>query len=253
MKVNMVVTALNVSILIFFMIVGSIKIKPSNWVSVNNSFAPYGVGSIFKAAGSIFFSYLGFDTVSSLAEEVKKPKRDLPLGIIGSLLTTATLYIGVSIVLTGMVDFRVLNYTGPLSQALDDNNLDWAAKIVAIGAVLALSATTLTGLVGQPRIFYRMAKDGLLFPFFADVNKRTGVPIFGTILTGIVTALIAFFTPEDTLADAISIGTLSAFSVVDAGVIVLRYRSKQHPNRAALLTLIFSILIMIASFFLCLS
>jgi len=93
-----------------------------------------------------------------------------------------------------------------------------------------------------------MAKDGLLFPFFADVNKRTGAPIFGTLLTGVVTALIAFFTPEDTLADAISIGTLSAFSVVDAGVIILRYRSKQHPHRATILTVLFSLLIMMASF-----
>jgi APA family basic amino acid/polyamine antiporter len=245
LQVNLALTALNVAILVFFLIAGSLQFKADNLTVLNGSFAPFGVGPVFAAAGMVFFAYLGFDMVSSLAEEVSNPQRDLPLGIIGSLGISGGLYIAVAVVLCGMLPFTVLSQSAPLTQAFIFHDMSWSAKTVAVAAVIGLGATTLTGLMGQPRIFYRMAKDGLLFPFFAGPGGT--IPPIGAIVTGIVTGAIALLIPEDLLADAISIGTLTAFSFVDAAVVVVRTRSAAHPYRSSVLMLIYSLLIFAAS------
>ena len=159
---NVIMTILNLFVLIFFAAVGATQITPSNWVSVNNSFVPYGAASLFSGAGTIFFSYLGFDMVSSLAEETKNPQKNLPRGIIGSLVVAASVYFSVSFVATGMVDFVELtpNRTdAPLATAFYSVGLDWAAKVVSFGSLFGLTTATFSGLLGQPRIFYVMARD----------------------------------------------------------------------------------------------
>jgi len=150
------------------------------------------------------------------------------------------------LVLCGMVPFTFLT-DAPLTQAFAFHNQGWQAKLVAIAAVVGLGATCVTGLLGQPRIFYRMAKNGLIFSFFAGVGET--IPAIGVIVTGVVTGLIAFFIPEDVLADAISIGTLTAFSMVDAGIVVLRTRTASRPYRSAALVLLYTLVVFFASLF----
>ena len=157
---NVIMTILNVFILLFFVGVGACRVDPSNWLTLNNSFVPYGPASLFQGAGTMFFAYLGFDMVSSLAEETKKPQKNLPRGIIGSLAIAASIYVAVSLVATGMVPFLdLVDAQAPLAQALEETNLEWAAKIVNFGSLFGLTTATFTGLLGQPRIFYTMARD----------------------------------------------------------------------------------------------
>lgn len=157
---NVVYTILNIGVLMFFVGVGACRLEPHNWVSENNSFFPHGAGSVFQAAGTVFFSYLGFDMVSSLAEETKNPQKNIPRGIIGSLGIAAFVYVAVTFVATGMVTSPDLaNSSAPLIYALESQGLDWAAKVVSFGSLFGLTTATFTCLLGQPRIFYTMARD----------------------------------------------------------------------------------------------
>lgn len=230
-RVNAVITAANLLVLLFVVIAGAFLVEPGNWTAMNDSFVPYGGFSVVKAAGTVFFSYLGFDMVSSLAEEVRNPQRTMPAGIIGSLGIASTVYVGVCLVVTGMVPFTLLaNNNAPLSFAFQQRGMPWASYIVAAGSLLGLTSAAFTCLLGQPRIFYRMAADGLLFPMFGQLNSAF-VPVAGTLVTGVITAVIAFFVSLDALADAISVGTLCAFTIVDAGIILLRYRTPASSQR----------------------
>ena len=157
---NVIITILNIFILLFFIGVGACRVDPTNWVVENNSFVPYGATSVFAGAGTMFFSYLGFDMVSSLAEETKNPQKNLPRGIIGSLAAAGLIYVAVSLVATGMVPFlNIKSANAPLVVALEQTNLAWAAKVVSAGSLLGLTTATFTCLLGQPRIFYTMARD----------------------------------------------------------------------------------------------
>lgn len=159
-RLNVIVTVANVTVLSFVAIYGAFKVDPSNWTVVNDSFVPYGVGSIMHGAGTVFFSYLGFDMVSSLAEEVKSPQRDMPLGIIGSLTVSGLIYVVVSLVVTGMVPFTALaDADAPLTYAFSAVGAGWANYIISFGSMFGLTTATFTCLLGQPRIFYRMAMD----------------------------------------------------------------------------------------------
>jgi len=171
---------------------------------------------------------------------VKKPGRDLPIGIVGTLIIASTLYVAVSLVVTGMIKYTDLDKDAPLSQAFFTAGLPWAGFIVAAGSVTTMTATTLVSLIGQPRIFYQMAKDGLLWQIFATTNK-SGIPIWGTIITGIMSGLIAFSLDLDKLANMISIGTLLAFIVVCGGVVVLRGKDPERPTKLPLLLVLFFI------------
>lgn len=157
---NVVMTILNFFVLLFFVCVGATRVQPHLWTE-NNGYVPYGASSIFVAAGKLFFAYLGFDMVSSLAEETKNPQRNIPLGIIGSLIVASTMYIAVSLVATGMVPFlNLANSDGaPLAVAMVETGIPWAAKVITTGSLLGLTTTTFTCLLGQPRIFYTMARD----------------------------------------------------------------------------------------------
>jgi amino acid transporter len=242
-KVNVVITAINVLVLVFVVACGAAYVRPENWVSVHHSFVPYGAGSVFAGAGTIFFSFLGFDMVSSLAEEVRDPQRNMPLGIIGSLSIATVIYVSVSLVATGMVPFLQLgNAAAPLAFAFQRVGLVWASWVVSVGSLFGLTAATFTCLFGQPRIFYRMATDGLLFPLFAQVDAR-GVPRTGTLITGVLTATIAVFFSLGALADAISVGTLCAFTIVDAGVVFMRFVTPVTHARLLVLLAAFIVLL----------
>eukprot|EP00026_Physarum_polycephalum_P006320 Phypoly_transcript_06362.p1 GENE.Phypoly_transcript_06362~~Phypoly_transcript_06362.p1 ORF type:complete len:570 (+),score=72.50 Phypoly_transcript_06362:83-1792(+) len=222
-KFNLVVTIMNVTTITFVIVLGAFHVKIDNW----SNFFPFGVQGAFAGAGIVFFSYIGFDSVTTLAGEVARPGRDLPLGIVGTLSIATVLYVGISLVLTGMVNYKEINAVSPLSSAFDQIGLRWAAIVVSFGGVTALVAGVLCSLLGQPRIYYQMALDGLLPPKFAQVNNRQ-VPVFGTLITAATAGLLAVSFDLAALTAMISIGTLLAFTVVCAGIIVTRCR---HPDK----------------------
>ena len=213
-------------ILAFFVAVGCFYVKPANW----HPFAPHGWLGIQAGAAVIFFAYIGFDAVSTAAEECRNPKRDLPIGILGSLAVCTLVYVLVAVVLTGMVPWDRLNTAEPLSVAMRVANKNWAAGLVAFGSVVAHTAVLLVFQLGQPRIFFSMARDGLLPGGFAKVHPRFGTPHVTTIWTGVFVAAAASFASLEEMADLCNIGTLSAFVLVCVGVMVLRVREPLRPR-----------------------
>jgi basic amino acid/polyamine antiporter, APA family len=224
--VNQIIVAVKLAIVAFFIIVGAGHINPANW----HPFAPFGTAGIFGGAAIIFFAYIGFDMVSTSAEECRNPKKDLPIGILGSLVLCTLLYIAVTAVLTGMVTYKQLNVASPVSFAMISVGLNWAAAIISIGAIAGLTTVLLALLYGQSRIFFAMSRDGLLPPIFSKVHPKTRTPWISSMIIGIVVMLIAGLTPIDTLAKLVNIGTLAAFVLVSIGVIVLR-RSQPQLKR----------------------
>ncbi|CAI5703088.1 unnamed protein product [Peronospora effusa] len=219
-KFNAFVTLLNISVLLFVVVYGSTEVDTTYW----EPFMPAGFHGVMTGAGVVFFAYLGFDMVACLAEEVHDPQRTLPKGIIGSLLISMTIYVGVSLVVTGMAPVNILGDEVPLVNAFMFHDVPWAGRIVSFGSIFGLTTAAFTCLMGQPRIFYQMAKDGLLPSRFASLHRRTHVPVASTILTGTIVAIIAFVFELDFLANVISCGTLQVFTFVNAGVLLLRMR-----------------------------
>ena len=224
-RVNQIVVATKLLVVAFFIIAGVGHVNPANW----HPFFPFGIGGVFTGASIIFFAYIGFDMVSTSAEEAVNPKRDLPRAILGSLAICTVLYIIVSAVLTGMVPFAELNVASPVSFALQRVGMNWAAAIIAVGAIAGLTTVLLALLYGQSRIFFAMSRDGLLPPLFRAIHPTFRTPWFSSALTGIVVALVAGLTPIDVVAELTNIGTLAAFILVSLGVILLRRR---EPNLA---------------------
>ena len=222
-RLNVVMTACNLVLILFIVVAGASAVNRDNW----HPFAPHGMQGIAAGAGFVFFSYVGFDTVCTLAEELENPQRDLPRAILGSLGIVTALYVVVCLVLTGMEPIEQMDIKSPLATAFSDAGMGWAGTVVALGTTTTLASTTLCSLFGQPRIFYRMAKDGLLMKRFASVHPKTQVPVFGTLVSSAVASVLAFFLDIDALSDMVSIGTLMAFCVVCLGILVLRY-----PNQA---------------------
>lgn len=220
-KFNLAMTITNTSLILFIVVVGSFKISPSNW----SPFFPYGASGVLEGAGRVFFSYIGFDSVTTLAGEVKKPARDLPVGIVATLFVVTILYVLFTLVLTGMQPYDQINPNTPAVSVFQAVGLDWVADIVAIGVTTTLTANVFTTLMAQPRVFYQMARDGLLYEVFGQIDERS-TPIVGTILSGFCAALFCAVLSLGDLTSMISIGTLMAFTVVSGGVLVLRY---QHP------------------------
>lgn len=226
-RFNAVMVGIKLLILGFFIIVGLFYVKPENWTP----FAPNGWAGIHAGAAIVFFAYIGFDAVSTAAEETVNPEKNLPIGIIGSLIICTIIYILVAAVLTGMIPlsaFTQSNKAEPLTVAMNYHNLGWVAGIISFGSIVAHTAVLLVFQLGQPRIFFSMARDGLLPESFAKVHKRFRTPYVTTILTGLVVAFFAAFTNIDEMVDLTNIGTLFAFILVCLGVIVLRVRD---PNR----------------------
>jgi APA family basic amino acid/polyamine antiporter len=241
-KVNNVIVAIKASVIIaFILIVGWFVIEHLDTLKANwDPFIPeatgkegeFGWGGIFRAASIVFFAYIGFEAVSTAGQEAKDPKRDMPFGIIGSLLICTILYILVSIVMTLMVNYKMLNVPDPVAVAVDAMGPAWGwfAKTIKIGAIIGLTSVILVLMYGQTRIFYTMARDGLLPKVFAKVHPKFQTPWVNTILVGLLTASSAAFFDINTLGDMTSVGTLAAFGIVCLSVIWLRTTHPEIPR-----------------------
>eukprot|EP00249_Psilotum_nudum_P019953 c27493_g1_i1 orf=508-2535(-) len=223
--VQMVITSANVFALLFVIFAGTVIGFETSWFGYKQSqgFLPFGVNGMLSGAATVFFAYIGFDTVASTAEEVKHPQRDLPLGIGGSLLICGSLYMLVSAVIVGIIPYYEMDINTPIATAFAKYGIAWIMYIVAIGGVAALSSTLLGSLLPQPRILMAMARDGLLPSFFLKISNLTAVPINGTLVTGVLASLMAFALDVDQLSGMVSVGTLLAFMVVGVSLLILRY------------------------------
>jgi len=229
---NSLMVLLKIGIILFFVAVGAVFLKPENFTA-HGGFAPNGFAGISSAAAIIFFSYIGFDAVSTAAEEAKDPKRDMPFGIIMSLAICTILFILAAVAMIGMAPWRTLGTAEPMITALQQTGghaklVSVARFIVSFGAVVAMTSVLLVFQMGQPRIFFSMARDGLLPPWAAKVHPRFQTPHVTTILTGIFVAVFAAFANIDEVVNLTNIGTLFAFVIVSAGVLILHYK---EPNR----------------------
>ncbi|KAJ7567084.1 hypothetical protein O6H91_02G131700 [Diphasiastrum complanatum] len=223
--VQSVMTLLNLSVLVFVIVTGVYVGYKTGWEGYKQpgGFLPFGINGMLGGAATVFFSYIGFDTVASTAEEVKRPQRDLPFGIGLSLFICSSLYMAVSAVIVGIVPYQSMDPDTPMSSAFADNHLQWAMYIVAAGAVAALSTTLLGSLLPQPRILMAMSRDGLLPPLFSILNPATSIPIYSTVATGAAAAMLAFTMDVNQLSGMVSVGTLFAFTIVGIAVLIVRY------------------------------
>jgi APA family basic amino acid/polyamine antiporter len=225
-RANAIIVALKLLLVAAFVGVGAFFVEPANWTP----FAPNGWRGIWTGASLAFFSYIGFDAVSTAAEETRNPQRDVPRGMIGSLVVCAVLYVAVALVMTGLVPAAELGTGDPLSHALRRAGLETLSTVMALGAVFAVTAVLLVFQLGQPRIFMAMARDGLLPATFGRIHPRFRTPARSTVFTGIFVALGPTFLTPDQALELTSIGTLFAFVVVAVGVIALRIREPDRPR-----------------------
>jgi APA family basic amino acid/polyamine antiporter len=241
-KVNNAIVAVKLTVIIaFILIVGWYVIQHLDTLKANwDPFIPaptgeegkFGWDGIFRAASIVFFAYIGFEAVSTAGQEAKNPKKDLPFGIIGSLAICTILYILVSIVMTLVVNYKMLNVPDPVAVAVDALGPDWAlfAKIIKIGAIVGLTSVVLVLMYGQTRIFYTMARDGLMPGVFAKVHPKFRTPWVNTLAVGLITAVAAAFFDINFLGDATSVGTLAAFAIVCISVMYLRKTNPDLPR-----------------------
>src|ERR1700690_1675906 len=228
---NSTIVIIKVAVVLFVILLGMKYIQVGNWGHDWSSFAPMGFGGIGAGAAYIFFAYIGFDAVSTTAQEAKNPQRDLPIGIIASLIVCTILYILVSAVLTGMVPWREINIEAPLAVAFLDRGLTKASYLITIGALAGLTSVMLVMLLGQTRVLYSMANDGLLpRKFFAAIHPRFRTPYKNTILVGLLAAIVGSVTPIDDIGKMVNIGTLLAFVIVCIAVLVLRRTNPDQPR-----------------------
>jgi len=230
-RFNATIVVIKVSVVLFVIGLGIAYVNRGNWGADWSSFAPYGLSGIGAGAAYIFFAYIGFDAVSTTAQEAKNPQRDLPIGIIASLVICTVLYISVAAVLTGMVPWREVNIEAPIARAFLDRGLTTASHIITLGALAGLTSVMLVMLLGQTRVLYSMANDGLLpKKFFADVHPKFRTPWKNTILVGLLAAMVGSTTPIDDIGRMVNIGTLLAFVIVSIAVLVLRRTNPGQPR-----------------------
>ncbi len=229
---NNVIVAIKLIVILSFIAIGVSYINADNW----QPFVPpalaegqFGWSGVLRGAGVIFFAYIGFDAVSTAAQEARNAQRDMPIGILGSLAICTILYIAVALVLTGIIKYTYLNVPDPMAVAIDSlgRSVGWLRPVIKVGAIAGLSSVILVMMLGQPRIFYTMSKDGLLPPVFSAVHHRFRTPWLATILTGSLATLMAGLFPIGLLGELVSIGTLLAFAIVSIGVFVLRFTNPE--------------------------
>ncbi|AJG17734.1 amino acid permease [Cupriavidus basilensis] len=226
-RLNNVMVAVKIAVVLLFIGVGVWHVKPANW----HPFAPFGLDGVFNAAALVFFAFIGFDAVTSAAEEVRNPRRDLPIGIIGSLAVCTVLYVTVAAIMTGIVPFaKFAGIDHPVSLALQYAGENWVAGFVDLGAILGMTTVILVMTFGQTRIIFAMSRDGLLPERLSTVHPVHATPFFATWTVGIVFAFIAAFVPLNVLAELINIGTLSAFTLISVAVLVLRKTRPDLPR-----------------------
>ncbi len=225
-RANNAMVILKLLVLALFVGVGIFYIEPKNW----QPFAPNGWPGIHQGAAIVFFAYIGFDAVSTAAEETKDPQRSMPIGILGSLGICTVIYAVVGLIATGIVPYQELKGSDPLARAFEVRGVAWMHFILAAGAVVSMTAVLLVFQLGQPRIFFSMSRDGLLPPWFRSVHAKYRTPHVTTILTGVVVALGASLLDDDETYDLTNIGTLFAFLVVCLGVLALRIKEPDRPR-----------------------
>lgn len=220
-----VMVIIKLAVIFFVIVLGSVYVNPGNW----SPFTPEGFGGIMKGVSAVFFAYIGFDAISTTAEECKNPQRDLPKGMINSLIICTVVYVLLALVLTGMVNYKSLNVGDPLAMVFDAKGLKFISGVVAVSAIIATASVLLVFQLGQPRIWMSMSRDGLLPKIFSRIHPRHGTPSFSTILTGIVVAVPALFLNLGEVLSLTSIGTLFAFVLVCGGVLALE-QQKDRPE-----------------------
>ena len=223
---NNIMVTIKLLVLGLFIVAGLTRIHPANY----HPFAPNGFRGIHQGAAIVFFAYIGFDAISTAAEETKNPQRNLPIGILGGLAICTVIYMIVGVVLTGMARYSDLGVADPLAKALNTAGFTTVGWIVALGAIVSMSAVLLVFQYGQPRIFFAMARDGLLPPWAAKIHPKFRVPHITTVITGVFVALWALIGDAGETYDLTNIGTLLAFALVSVGVLVLRYTDRERPR-----------------------
>src|SRR5581483_3380626 len=225
-RLNTALVVAKLLIIVFFLAIGAAYIQPANWVP----FAPNGFKGVSAAAAIIFFAYIGFDAVSTAAEETRNPQRDMPIGILASLVICTVLYVAVAAVLTGMAKWNTLDNGEPLAAVFSSLGMKWTASVIALGAVIATTSALVPYQAGQPRIFFSMGRDGLLPGWAARVHPRFRTPHVTTLITGVVVALCSSVANINELVELTNIGTLFAFVLVAAGIIILRRTDPDRPR-----------------------
>jgi APA family basic amino acid/polyamine antiporter len=232
---NTIMVAIKVAVILLFIFAGMSVVDTANWEPFipqnTGEFGEFGWSGVLQGTAIIFFSYVGFDTASTAAREARNPQRDVPLGIIGALIISALLYVGMAAVLTGMVPYQLLDAPAPIAVALDAHpGLAWLGWLVKLGAIAGMTSVVLMSMLGQPRILLAMADDGLLPPAMGKVHSKFRTPHIATVFTVVVAAAIAGLFPLDILSELISLGILLAFTMVCIGVLVLRYTRPELPR-----------------------
>lgn len=215
-----IMVLIKISVVILVIVVGAFYVDPENW----SPFAPNGIGGILRGVSAVFFAYIGFDAISTTAEECRNPQRDLPRSMMFAILICTGLYVMIALVLTGMVSYRELEVGDPLAFVFEKLNMPWMSGIIAVSAIVAMASVLLVFQLGQPRIWYSMSRDGLLPPAFKRIHPRFLTPSFATVITGVLVAVPALFLNLTTVTDLCSIGTLFAFVLVCAGVLMIQGR-----------------------------
>jgi APA family basic amino acid/polyamine antiporter len=224
--VNAVIVVVKVLVLLLFVAVGAMYVQPDNWQPFipenTGTFGSFGWSGVLRGAGVIFFAYIGFDAVSTAAQEAKNPQRDMPIGILASLGICTVLFIAVALVLTGIVPYGELNVPNPIAVGIESAGVRWLSPLISVGALAGISSVMLVLLLGQTRVFYSMSRDGLLPQVFRAIHPRFRTPHLSTLLTGSIAAVIAGAVPITVLSQLTSMGTLLAFVIVCVAVLILR-------------------------------
>jgi APA family basic amino acid/polyamine antiporter len=233
-SVNNVIVFIKVAVVLLFIVMAAPHVNPDNWhpfIPANTgSREHFGFSGVVAGAAIVFFAYIGFDAVSTAAQEAKNPQRDMPIGIIGSLIVCTVLYIVVSAIATGVVPYALLDVPAPIAKVADHVGLGVLSSLIKLGAIAGLSSVILVQLLGQSRVFYSMSRDGLLPPFVRRIHPRFRTPYITSVVTGLAVAIPAAILPVRDAAKLVSIGTLLAFLIVCSGVLVLRIREPNLPR-----------------------